>query len=276
MLELLNKAYKVYQAHGLQEVLKRFFHRLTYFRHWLQGRVVTEYIGHACVRMHVPTYHDFTVIDYVARTEQPLREAILSHIEENDVFWDVGANVGLYACAVGKLGRNIRVVAFEPNPIALSRLEANVALNKLKNVQIVNVALWERDGELPFDIVWTDNVSPHGRVIPLAEPDEEKNTVYVQVMRGDSLIRNGIVLPPNVLKVDVEGAEVEVLRGVAEALRTCRVALIEVHPPKGGDRGQIEGLLIQAGFRLEEIGRRGSEIWIKGVNYHIGVGAHHD
>ncbi len=264
-MNLLRKAYKVYQEYGMWEVLKRLSERLMYYTYFFRGWIATINIGDVKVAMHILTYKDFRAIRYVAETEKVLQKEMLSEIQEKDVFWDIGANVGLYTCAVGKLYKSARVVAFEPNPFAVSRLIANVSLNQLENVEVVHLPLWGWEGILLFDTVWNNDVSGHGRVVSKQKDKIPQIPLYTWIVRGDSLVQQDILPPPSVIKIDVEGDELHVLQGLEKILPLSRAVFIEVHPGKGGNKQQIEALLSKYQFRVEEIGERGKEIWIKGV-----------
>ncbi len=259
---LFRKTYEVYQEHGIWEVLKRLVDRLVYLMYFFRKWRITIDMGDVSIAMCIPTYKDYRAIRYVAKTEKLIQKELFSEIQEEDVFWDIGANVGLYTCTVGKLYKNARVIAFEPNPFAVSRLIANVSLNQLENVEVVNLPLWGRDEMVFFDTVWTNEVSPHGRVITKRT---SKIPLYTRTVRGDSLVQENLLPSPNVIKIDVEGDELYVLQGLEGVLHMCRVVLVEIHPHKGGNKQQIETLLEKYKFHIETIGERGHEIWIKGT-----------
>jgi len=271
MLELAKKAtkvYKVYREKGAEEVLRRAFHRVRYLSYRVRGPIINLKIMGVKIRMYTPTYPDFHIVDYVARTEHYLQRELVRELKEGIVIWDVGANVGLYSCFLGKYSSNVTVVAFEPNPVVVERLKKNVSLNGLRNVQIVDVALWDVDSNLTFDVVWSEHPSLHGRVVTHSEGNQG-NLVMVKAMRGDSLVEKGLAPPPDIIKVDVEGGEIEVIRGMDSVLNDCRVLFIEVHPAKGVDTHVLECMLVKAGFEVERFGWRDQDFWIKATNNRI-------
>jgi FkbM family methyltransferase len=137
---------------------------------------------------------------------------------------DVGANVGLFtvplARAVGPAGR---VVAIEPDSENVARLEANLRLNRLENVLVERVAAGDGDGEIALhvanDPAFHSTVAVHaGRGVgrALRVPVTRLDTIWMRLGRP----------AVSTIKVDVEGAELAVLRGAEALLRETRPALL--------------------------------------------------
>lgn len=156
-------------------------------------------------------------------------EALLADVEPDDIVWDVGASVGLYACLIADRLDDGRVICFEPNPPNVASLERNVALNEAGDiVEIHDVALADDRGTTTM-LVKSDEAGESGT---LAEKDWMEHAVEVAVETGDALVESGEVPPPDVVKIDVEGAELDVIRGAEDAFSrdVCRVVHCEVHP----------------------------------------------
>ena len=128
---------------------------------------------------------------------------VLHMLRENDLFFDVGANIGSYSVlAAGGVGA--RVVAVEPDPATFRRLGRNVTYNHLDDqVELHCCGLSSQDGEIRF----TAGLDTMNRV---ALPDEVISTIVVPVRTLDSLCADRV---PKVMKVDVEGHEAFVLQG---------------------------------------------------------------
>lgn len=162
------------------------------------------------------------------------------------VVFDVGANVGAYALLFGQwAGAHGRVFAFEPSPAAFAGLNAHVRLNGLTGVVTsVQAAVGAQPEVRPFVVAST---AGEGR---LATPlDDARTTVPVPVTTIDEFCRRENVTP-DLIKIDVEGAELEVLRGARETIARTRGRLalfVELHPAqwaaRGVARGDIEGEL---------------------------------
>ncbi|MFN4295091.1 MAG: FkbM family methyltransferase [Thermoflexales bacterium] len=140
------------------------------------------------------------------------------------VVYDVGAWEGVFtlffARAVGATGQ---VIAFEPNPFNAMRLRENLALNGLTNARLVELALGERAGS-----AWlAAPAGASGRGALVLTPTD----LPVAVQTLDGLVEASALPAPDFVKIDVEGAELAVLRGGADTLARRRPALlIEVHP----------------------------------------------
>jgi len=160
--------------------------------------------------------------------------------EIGGVVWDVGAHIGFhtlgFAAIVGPTGH---VVAFEPNPSNRERLRQNLDRNAdlAARVEILPCALSDRDGDSSFvfsgDIEsGASSMSFLDGTTPAIDFDTAAawNTVVVPVRTTDALIREAAVPAPQLIKIDVEGAELLVLRGAVEMVRRSRPAVIvEAH-----------------------------------------------
>jgi hypothetical protein len=121
------------------------------------------------------------------------------------VVYDIGAADGDSALPLGNLAPNVSVVAFEPDPVLCQRIVMNLQLNPslASRLQIVNCFLGTGDGQGDGEPAW--------RSI-------------------DSLLGHREIQPPDFVKIDVDGGEVEVLRGMRKCLLDHRpTVLVEVH-----------------------------------------------
>lgn len=172
------------------------------------------------------------VEDYRARDlggERELVREYIDHLEAGLRVWDVGANIGVYSLFAARAGA--RVHAFEPDPAFLERLRRNVYLNgQQEPIQVHETALNDSAGEVTL---YTDGVAGNSPALS-ADADGARDEVTVTQQRGDTLD-----LPaPDLVKIDVEGAEAGVLRGMTDVLDRIGTVLVEVHPtmlPRFGD-----------------------------------------
>ncbi len=177
--------------------------------------------------------------------------ALLNLMRPGDIVWDVGANVGYYSSKMAqKVGPHGRVFAFEPSPINVNQLRATCAAHP--HLDVIPVGLSASTGEARF-IQGSDELGATSRV---TDTDNGAGVVVVQLRRGDDLVASGEAAAPNVIKVDVEGHELEVLSGLPATLcnPALRALVIEVHfallerAGRGGAPKQIEQLLKRSGF----------------------------
>jgi FkbM family methyltransferase len=165
-----------------------------------------------------------SVEDYRARElggERELVEEYVNLLTDETVVWDVGANIGVFSLFAARA--NAQVYAFEPDPGFEQRLERNIYLNgQQSSIVTHNLALNDTPGETTL---FTDGVA--GMSPGLSKnPQEEREEVIVDQHRGDELN----IPTPDVLKVDVEGAEGGVIRGMDGILEEIETIMIELHP----------------------------------------------
>jgi FkbM family methyltransferase len=166
-------------------------------------------------------------------------------IKPGDVVFDVGAHVGYYSMLASHIVGRGRVFSFEPLPLNLKYLNQHVRANRLSNVEVIAAAVGRAEGWLSFD---TGPGTGRGRLNAANE-----STMRVRVHSIDELLRAGRLPRPNFIKMDIEGAEVDALRGAAGALRDCRpTILLSTHGREV--RLECESLLRELGYRLQPFG----------------------
>lgn len=130
-------------------------------------------------------------------------------LQRGDVVYDVGANVGYYSLAAARVvGTHGRVYAFEPVERNLDYLRQHIALNKCSNIEIVPFAVAQKPGTRHFSV----GVSPSEGHL------EAMGGITVDVVSLDSITESGAIRPPDVIKIDAEGAETEVLMGAEQVV----------------------------------------------------------
>src|SRR6266542_6001302 len=168
-----------------------------------------------------------------------LYDAIGALTLRTPVIWDVGGHIGYHALGFAAHQSAARVVSFEPNPANLARLRANLDRNAdlAARIDVLPMALADRSGELT--LVASDDVDGGGSSCSFLSGSDTpfSGTAYdtfarttVAVRTIDELAYDGSRPAPSLIKVDVEGAEVMVLRGAARTIDQIAPAwLIEVH-----------------------------------------------
>lgn len=170
-----------------------------------------------------------TNVGYALGTTEPELQQILPEIlEPGYVVYDLGANVGFFTVLAARLvGDKGRVYAFEPLPANLEGLRHNLALNNLRHVEVIASAVSDVSGMTDLDVY------DHGVMAKIATSDSVDfqggraiaNTIPVSVVTLDEQVRDGM-RPPDVIKIDIEGAEVAALRGARHTLAAHRPVLI--------------------------------------------------
>jgi FkbM family methyltransferase len=173
---------------------------------------------------------------------------LLSFLTPASVVLDIGANTGWYCITFGRAVPNGKVLAFEPIPQTLSWLKKNLHLNGIGNVRIFEHGLSDEEKELVF--YFHPRVSGATSARNLLEEDE-KLEVRAAVRRMDDVLAAEPVI--DLIKCDVEGAEIFALRGGSETIRRTRPVLFVEMLRKwtakyGYHPNEIIGLLAEAGY----------------------------
>jgi len=150
-------------------------------------------------------------------------------VEEGDVVVDVGANVGVFTLKAWKqAGQRGKVVSFEPESRNYKRLCRNIGINGCANVFPVNAAVSDFDGVADFYI---KDVSLQHTLLPRTTLSHDTQTVTTRKVEARTLLSVLEELGMNridFLKVDAEGAELEVLRGSEKLLSSKRIRKVSV------------------------------------------------
>lgn len=201
---------------------------------------------------------------YLAELRDNLREAYMlelfaDHIQPGAIVLDIGAYIGAYAVLAGqRIGSTGKVVAFEPDPRSFAALACNVHANRLDGiVTTIQAACGETSGEATF---WLN--SGDGSASSLVRPYRDAHVVTAKVMRLDEALPT---LRPSVIKIDAEGAELGILRGMRRVIdRSAQVVIFcECNPSALDAAGTDPRELLQEfgalGFRaavIDETARR--------------------
>src|SRR6266478_197887 len=190
-------------------------------------------------------------------------------VREGDVFFDLGANFGFYSCYVLPLcGRSGAVHAFEANPCLIPHLRRSIDLNsEYGNINLNALAVASNSGVyLPLygtDRIGCSSLYPH-------EWLDRDSTVQVTVVTSDEYTREKRIGHLGVMKIDIEGAELDALHGMEETFRVCPpkaiicelTVLPEENSPRRGhpevqqrdlsaaDPHQLADFLRQKGYQL--------------------------
>jgi FkbM family methyltransferase len=194
----------------------------------------------------------FSHVGYVLGTTEPEVQAALDMLlRPGMTVYDIGANVGFHAIsAARRVGADAKVVCFEALPDNAKQIEYNASSNQFKNIQVVVTALGNSEGEAAF---WTSKQPTWGKLASVGKkPDKFAKEIKVRLRRLDSVVDELKLPPPALIKMDVEGSEIDVLEGARQTLERYRpIVLIEAH----GTNGAIENFLVAIGYRVGVLGQ---------------------
>jgi len=180
-------------------------------------------------------------------------------LQPGDTFVDVGANIGWYTLlAANQVGPTGRVFAFEPSRVVFGHLVDNVRLSGYTCVVAERLALADRAGVVQLRVA--AGRSPGTGSILQTEAAVNDATEEVETIRFDDYFRANQLESARLVKIDVEGAELMVLRGMREALerRAIQYLIIEVADSRlrsvGDSSRELLEMLQGYGYTLSHIG----------------------
>jgi len=152
-------------------------------------------------------------------------DVIKKSLREGDTFIDVGANIGLMSLFASEvIGNNGVVYSFEPEPETFMILKENVEINKVNNIRAYNVGLGNSRGK---SFIYTNSYAGRGSASLISPPDQnnsKKYEIYLETL-DDFILKNDIA-NIRMLKIDVEGWELHVLRGAKSLLQRTQAPII--------------------------------------------------
>jgi FkbM family methyltransferase len=219
------------------------------------------------IKLIVITFIDWFKLNFIFRTYTldeyviflDWERDVMQYIRElrnGDIVIDVGAHIGSYTIRCAKLvGENGKVIAIEPIPENLILLKNNLEFNKLNNVLIEDKAIYNKLSKIKLYY----NAHPSGASVFKKSESNDLNTITVEATTLDAIIEKYNLKRIDLLKVDVEGAEVEVLSD--KALSITRKIIIEVWP---SNLSKIFEMLKSHGFKIINLGLHHG-----GLNYYL-------
>ncbi|MDF2077149.1 FkbM family methyltransferase [Pseudomonas mendocina] len=175
------------------------------------------------VDLHATPY---TLLDF-GQYERDETAFLKSVLRDGEVFLDIGANLGWYSLVLGRRCPNSRIYAFEPIPSTVEVFERNIRLNRLENIEVLRMGLFNQEDELDF--LFAPDVSG-ATSLKLAGQFRGRASIQNVACRTTTLdafcaSRN---IVPALLKIDVEGAELMVVQGGEKILEATPIILMEL------------------------------------------------
>ena len=163
-------------------------------------------------------------LSYLLGTAEPhLQKIIRQYVFVGDTVYDIGANLGYVSLSLARqVGPHGRVIAFEPVPRNLGFLRQTVAVNGLRTVTIFDSAASDHHGQAIIRM--TANLSTPSLVWHRNDPSSSELTINTVAI--DDLVQSGEIAPPKFVKIDVEGAEGLVLRGMRNTIASSKPVLV--------------------------------------------------
>ena len=139
----------------------------------------------------------------------------------NEVFYDIGANVGHVSLSMARSHAGARHIAIEPIPRLAAAITTAAARNRFEHLEVYSAAL---DGELGHTSFFVTPLSTHASLVGRKIAGVEE--LRIPTLTLDAMVNTGAIPPPNVIKLDVEGAEMRMMNGAEDVFREHRPTLL--------------------------------------------------
>ncbi|MBT9314442.1 FkbM family methyltransferase [Leptothoe spongobia TAU-MAC 1115] len=188
--------------------------------------------------------------------ELPIQKILAQHLTPGDVFYDIGANIGFFstlaARLVGKLGQ---VYAFEPVSKNAARIRRNGKLNQFSQIKVFEKAVSQNSGK--GNLLLAQH-SGGATLSTVGTPPDMAGSVQVDLISIDDWINKKKVKPPSLVKIDVEGAELQVIQGMLATIRTFKpILLYEVDAAQLGDfqkkQEELDAYVKDLGYQIAHL-----------------------
>jgi FkbM family methyltransferase len=198
---------------------------------------------------------------YVQKYEPDKQRAFDFFLKKESIFFDIGANIGLHSYYVARKFPDAKIFSFEPLPANARYIRESIKRNHFLNIQLIETAVSSTNGEAFFDI-------KHNNSEGMLTATE--TGLKVKAVTIDEFVRQS-ALYPDVVKVDVEGAESLVLEGAKRLMETGPpVFIVELHNPEQDIK--VARLLVDNGYIIKRLNQdtvcKPEELFIEIKNIH--------
>jgi FkbM family methyltransferase len=165
--------------------------------------------------------------------ESRVQNFFVENLKPGMVVYDLGANCGYFSLIAARcVGPQGKVFSFEPEPALAARVRNNMRRNGFQHSTVVEAAVWRETGTVSFASS-DKSESPDQGTGQITSSAVAGKTKIVPAIALDDYVKTAV--PPDFIKCDVEGAEVEALRGAVQILSVSRPAIVcEIHSPEYG------------------------------------------
>lgn len=197
-----------------------------------------------CMWLDPMAYSDFIFGAYEPGCVRALRK----HLSEGSICVDVGANLGYFSILMSQIvGKRGRIIALEPMPDTVETLRENIGMNGLENVIVIEAAASDGSGSVQLLSGASERTAKTASIVGY-RLEEPARTTLVRSIRLDDYFA-GSTQFPDLIKIDVEGAELAVLKGARETIAKGRPTLIvEIHRWGSPESRDVWDLLSELGY----------------------------
>ena len=190
-------------------------------------------------------------------SKEPKTLEWIDNFHEKSIFWDIGANIGLYSCYASKKIKNCKTFSFEPSVFNIEILAKNINLNNLNDkITIIPISISDKNHENNFKLTTTKKggaISTFGSNITFDGSNINSVFEYKTIgMSLDSVLNQFSLSQPDYIKIDVDGIEDLILKGSEIVIENAKEVLIELNDNFETQIDIVTKFLIRKKFKLIE------------------------
>lgn len=185
---------------------------------------------HYCPKdMEGPSFHfGYDLEKGFLNYEEEDKKQLMALIPPNGVFYDIGANIGMFTVYIAKYRPDVEVLSFEPEKKVFSCLKQTVEKSHLSNVKCFNVGIACEDSNNASLYLSPENDGGHSLKIDHGDESSPRAIQHVKLVNLEKFRKENQLKYPNVIKIDVEGFEAEVLKGIIDIVSVSKpIILVE-------------------------------------------------
>lgn len=179
-------------------------------------------------------------------------KAVIKFLKTGATFIDIGANKGEFSLLAAKIvGKEGNVLAFEPEPNNCYWLKKSIKLNTYQNIRLYELALSDADG---ISKLYLGEKSGWHTLLA-NQPQRNKGIITINIRTLDSILEESNYRSINIIKIDVEGAELKVLHGAYKTLLNNNdiILLLDIHPTLGVKPKEVFNFLTDLGLSIYQM-----------------------
>jgi len=194
----------------------------------IADRVYKKRLHNSFYMLLNPTEHIQQQLFWYGYYEKELGDLLKKMLRSNDVFIDIGANIGYFSLLSASISPSVKVISFEPVKDLFEKMNENFSINDNKNIVAINVAVGEMNEQRELYLSAPDNLGMSSFYQP--ENYSGRNE-KVEVIAFDDWFKTSGLTKIDLIKLDIEGNELAALKGMSAVLENQKPALIvEINP----------------------------------------------
>ena len=250
LLVFLDKIFKIITKRSILILFNDFIQERSYKSIKIIGKEINFFVPNQLLEWRVDTYF--------SKEPETLEWIDSFQIKENLIFWDIGANIGLYSIYNSLKHPKSTTIAFEPSSSNLRILTRNISINNLeKNIKVVSIPLTNKENI--FQEMKEGQFVEGGALNSFGEEFDFEGKEFKPTMKYSLLgttinyfLENSILVIPDYIKIDVDGIEHLILEGGDKFLNDKKVKglLIEINEKFKEQYDKVLNLMDKYGFKL--------------------------